>query len=197
MQYSVVGLLCRSQAARPGDSQVHGRNGHGDLPREGAWRPGGIKDGAKWTGWQVGMASCSSPWVPLSPFGLAFPLGSLSSSFLCSSLHHSCFGSHHSDGYAERRAWVLAPYPRGFLKEAAGILRVKAVFGDGCGACWYAEQQQGPLQDPGEERVFSVHLLCPMPARRCLGPEKRGGLVLCCPSNDERHLHGDVLPLWV
>lgn len=65
------------------------------------------------------------------------------------------------------------------------------------GACWYAEQQQGPLQDHREERAFSAHLLFPVPARRCPAPEKRGGLVLCCPSNDEWHLHGDVLPLRV
>lgn len=61
MQCSALELLCRSQAARPGDGQVHGRDGHGDLPGEGAWSPGGIKGGAKWTAWQVGMASCSNP----------------------------------------------------------------------------------------------------------------------------------------
>lgn len=179
----------------PGTARFMAALGTATCPEKGLGAREGLKmvqsrRGGRW-GW---------PPAPARGFPcLLSALPSPSAPFLHLSCSHSCFGSHHSDEYAERRAWASAPYSRGLLKEAACLFKEgsKAVFGDGCGACWYAEQQQGPLQDHGEERAFSVYLLFPMPARRCPAPEKRGGLVLCCPSNDERHLHGDVLPLRV
>lgn len=74
------------------------------------------------------------------------------------------------------RAWLLAPYPHGFLKEAAGMLRV-----EGCLWSWlgnFAGMQSSHLQDHRKEKALSVHLLGHVLSRRRPAPEKPASVVL-------------------